>query len=189
MIREIIVTTGNADGSTHIAPMGVREEGGLIVIAPFVPSLTLDNIQRSKTAVINCVDDVRLFAGCLTGRRDWPLAPAERIEGQHLQAALSHLELRLERFEDEAVRPRLYCEVVHEVIHRPFRGFNRAQAVVLEAAILTSRLHLLEDEKIDREINYLNIALEKTAGENERLAWQWLMEKIRIFRMEKQKEK
>lgn len=188
MIREIIVTTTNVDGSTHIVPMGIREETGFILIAPFAPSLTLDNIQRSKTAVMNCVDDVRIFAGCLSGHRDWPLVPAERVEGRRLQSALSHLELKLERMEDDVTRPRLYCKIVHEVIHRPFMGFNRAQAAVLEAAILVSRLHILTDEKIDREIDYLKIAIDKTAGEQERLAWGWLMERIAAFRLEKQKE-
>ena len=37
----------------------------------------------------------------------------------------------------------------------PFRGFNRAQAAVVEAAILVSRLHMLPPDKIEREIGYL----------------------------------
>ena len=35
MIYEVIITTMNQDGSTHIAPMGVWNEGGAIIIAPF----------------------------------------------------------------------------------------------------------------------------------------------------------
>jgi uncharacterized protein len=40
-----------------------------------------------------------------------------------------------------------------------------------------TRLHILPREKIDREIAYLSIAVEKTAGPSEREAWSWLMEK------------
>lgn len=159
MIQEIIVTTTNADGTTHIAPMGIREESGLFVIAPFKPSATLENIQRNKVAVINRIDDVRIFAGCLTGHKEWPLLPAEQIEGHRLEAALSHVELELNSYEDDEIRPRFYCKPVHEVTHKPFRGFNRAQAAVLEAAILVSRLHMLTDEKIEQEIEYLSIAI------------------------------
>ena len=65
---------------------------------------------------------------------------------------------------------------------RPFRGFNRAQAAVVEAAILVSRLHMLPAEKIDREMAYLAIAIDKTAGPAEREAWSWLVERIEQFR-------
>lgn len=189
MIQEIIVTTTNEDGSTHIAPMGIREESDLIVIAPFKPSATLENIQRNKSAVINRVDDVRIFAGCLTGRKDWPLVPTEKIKEHRLDAALSHLELVLESFEDDELRPRFYCKQINEVSHKPFQGFNRAQSAVLEAAIIVSRLHMLTDEKIEQELEYLMIAIDKTAGENETIAWGWLMERIKSFRQESNKEK
>ena len=79
MIHEIIITTRNADGTTHIAPMGVRQEGGLYIVAPFRPSRTLDNLKRTRHAVVNFTDDVRVFAGCLTGRFDWPLRAATRV--------------------------------------------------------------------------------------------------------------
>jgi uncharacterized protein len=189
MIQEIIVTTTNEDGSTHIAPMGVHEEEGQIVIAPFKPSATLDNVLRNNTAVINRIDDVRIFAGCLTGRKDWPLSPTEKIKGYRLQAALSHVELELNLFEDDEIRPHFYCKPVYEAIHKPFQGFNRAQSAVLEAAILVSRLHMLTKEKIDQELEYLTIAIDKTAGEKEKIAWQWLMEKVESFRQESLKDK
>lgn len=189
MIQEIIVTTTNEDGSTHIAPMGIREESGLIVIAPFKPSATLENIQRNRTAVVNRIDDVRVFAGCLTGRKDWPLVATEQIDGNRLETALSHVELQLEKFEDDELRPRFYCKPIREVNHKPFKGFNRAQSAVLEASILVSRLHMLSDEKIDQEVEYLTIAIDKTAGENEKIAWGWLMDKIDAFRQEERKDK
>ena len=44
-IRESVVTTVNEDGSAHIAPLGVIEDGPHLVIAPFRPSTTLDNLR------------------------------------------------------------------------------------------------------------------------------------------------
>ncbi|MEJ2593016.1 MAG: DUF447 family protein, partial [Candidatus Thiodiazotropha sp.] len=99
-----------------------------------------------------------------------------------------HTEVQLERVEDDPVRPRLICRPVYETEHRPFRGFNRAQAAVLELAILVSRLHMLPAEKIEREIEYLAIAVEKTAGQREREAWSWLMERVEIHRRETAQE-
>jgi hypothetical protein len=68
--------------------------------------------------------------------------------------------------------------VVHEAAHAPAPGFNRAQAAVIEAAILTSRLHMLPPEKIRAELAYLTIAISKTAGAREQEAWDWLMARI-----------
>lgn len=176
MIQETIVTTQSSLGATHIAPMGIhvvsRDE---FIIMPFRPSATLDNLLACKGAVINYCDDVRLFAGCLTGRRDWPLRPAEKINAQVIDGALAHTEVELLHVEEDEIRPQLFCKAVHTVNHAPFKGFNRAQYAVLEAAILISRLDRLPLEKIESEINYLRIGLEKTAGDRELEAWGWIM--------------
>ncbi len=182
MIFETIVTTQAGDGRIHIAPLGIRENNGLVVLAPFRPSTTLDNVLANGHAVVNYCDDVRIFAGCLTGRRDWPTVPADKVPCARLKSALAHCELKLERVDEDELRPRLLCQVVHRVSHAPFCGFNRAQAAVLEAAILVSRLHMLPWEKIEAEVKYLTIAIDKTAGPREREAWDWLMEKINAHR-------
>lgn len=185
MIRETIVTTLNADETVHIAPMGIREQDDLIVIAPFQPSTTLENLKRNGVAVINMTDDVRIFAGCLTGHYDWPTVPAEMIKGRRLRDPLSHCEVEVVRVEDDEVRPRFFCAVRQRKTHRPFQGFNRAQHAVLEAAILVSRLHMLSTDKIDSELKYLQIAVDKTAGAPEREAWSWLMARISDYRTQK----
>jgi hypothetical protein len=131
--------------------------------------------------VINHTDDVRVFAGCLTGRRDWPVRPATRVKGWVIEIALMHQEVEVERVEEDSQRPRFLCRVVHEAAPGAFRGFNRAQAAVIEGAILVSRLHLLPRDRIEREIAYLSIAIEKTAGAREREAWSWLTHAVAAF--------
>jgi uncharacterized protein len=182
MIWETIVTTTAADGTVHIAPMGIHERGDVIVLAPFRPSTTLDNVLATRSAVVNYCDDVRVFAGCLTGRRDWPTLPAGKVTGARLADTLAHAELSLQTIEEDELRPRLICTVAQRVMHGAFPGYNRARAAVLEAAILVSRLNMLPAEKIDREMEYLKIAIDKTAGANERQAWQWLLEAIENHR-------
>jgi hypothetical protein len=188
VIFETIVTSLNADGSAHIAPFGIREQDGLVLIAPFRPSTSLDNLLRAKTAVLNLTDDVRVFAGSLTNRHHWPIRKATQVNGWVLQNALAHRELELVKVEEDEVRPKLFFKVVHEQNHAPFRGFNRAQAAVIELAVLVSRLHFLPADKIDAEIQYLTIAIEKTAGEREQEAWEWLIEAVENFRAEQDGE-
>lgn len=178
MIHEAVMTTMGAGGVPYIAPMGVRMEDGLHLIAPYRPSRTLDNLRRNGQAVINYTDDVRVFAGCHTGRRSWPTVPAGTVRGVRLAQALAHVEVEVAKWEDDDRRPRIYCRELARATHAAFQGFNRAQAAVVEAAILVSRLHRLPAEKIDRELDYLRIAVEKTAGPREREAWRWLVERV-----------
>jgi uncharacterized protein len=182
VIFEAVIITRNADGSLHIVPMGYRESGKDVVLAPFRPSTTLDNLARSRQAVINLTDNVAIIAGCLTGRFEWPTLPAAVVDAARLADTLAHLEVEVRHEEPDEERPRFVCAVRHRQQHRPFRGFNRAQAAVVEAAILVSRLHLLPAEKVDREIAYLQMAVDKTAGEREREAWRWLMARITMHR-------
>lgn len=178
LIRETIVTTIDGEGRVHITPLGIIEDGAQQILAPFRPSKTLDNLRVVPFAVASHTDDVRIFAGCLTGRRDWPTVACEETPAPRLANCLSHMSLRVVRVSEDELRPRFHCEVLRRVAHAPFAGFNRAQAAVIEAAIIVSRLHLLPRDRIEREIAALEVAIGKTAGPNERTAWDWLREKI-----------
>jgi hypothetical protein len=181
-IVETIVTTANAKGETHIAPLGLIEDGPHWIIAPFKPSMTLDNLRENPVAVANHTDDVRVFSGCVTGRKTWPLVPVQRIKGARLADCVSHWELHVEKVLEDEVRPRFACSVTHRETHKIWEGFNRAQAAVLELAVLTTRLNMLPAEKVESEFKYLEIAISKTAGPREVEAWGWLMEKIMAWR-------
>ena len=183
VIYETVVSTVASDGTPHVAPMGVRyrptETGGSdVILMPFKPSTTLANIVASGHAVLNIVLDTRVFAGSVTGRRVWPMQPAERIDGQRLACALSHVELALAELQDDPQRPVLRMARLFEASHAPFIGFNRAQAAVIEGAVLVSRLHMLPASKVDAEMAYLQIAIDKTAGSEEHEAWGWLTEAV-----------
>jgi hypothetical protein len=131
--------------------------------------------------VANYTDDVRVFAGCLTGRSDWPTTPSDHGPVPRLAGALAHAELAVTRITEDEQRPRFHCRVERTVAHAPFQGFNRAQAAVIEAAILASRLHMLPREKIASEMAYLETAIHKTAGAAELEAWGWIRQKVHAY--------
>jgi hypothetical protein len=193
-IFEAVITTLDAEGRAHVAPFGVRYRERQVLLKPFRPSATLDHIRARGHAVLNLTTDSRVFASAVCAR--WlggkPLAddalelvatryvPGLRLAGAH---ALAHSELRLVHDDDDAERPTLSLDRVHDATHAPFRGFNRAQAAVLEAAVLVSRLQMLTPAKIDAEMAYLQIAIEKTASDAEHEAWGWLRASIAAQRV------
>ena len=75
MIHEVIVTTISETQKVHIAPMGIRLVEEQIIISPFKPSQTLENILNNNIATINFIDDVRVFAGIVSKyKKDWEVS-------------------------------------------------------------------------------------------------------------------
>ena len=183
MIHEVIVTTISEKKIVHIAPMGIQIIDNKIIISPFRPSQTLDNITKNNLATINFIDDVRVFAGIVTKyKKDWDL---ENIKDEkivpRLMLANTHYNVIAREFKDDEKRPDIICDISKKVINKPFMGFNRAQFSVIEASVLVSRLRMLPIEKILKEMEYLKIGIEKTAGPRESEAWKWIEDKIKEF--------
>ena len=188
MIFEVIISTINEDGISHVAPMGVSQKADFIVLKPFKPSATLDNILKQKIAVMNIVTDVRVFAAAVTGRSNFNLVALPGGKGFFLKDALSYLTLSLAEIHDDKIRSTLHMNKVNEIHLSSFKGFNRAQAAIIEASVLMSRLDLLSRDKIKQEIKYLEIAISKTAGKKEIQAWEWLMEKYENYCRENERK-
>jgi hypothetical protein len=178
LIRETIVVTADAAGIAHIAPLGLIAEGEHWIIAPFRPSTTLDNLRARPVAIANLTDDARIFAGCLTGRRDWPLTATAPGFPPRLSQALAHWELEVVEIREDAQRPRFVCRIARSEAHAAYEGFNRAFAAVVEAAVLVSRLDLLPRAEIEAEFARLKIVVGKTAGAREAEAFSWLEAKV-----------
>ena len=70
ILLEGIMTTLNADGSPHIAPMGpiVDANFTLVLLRPFSTSTTYKNLKRAGQGVLHVTDDVELFARAAVGR-------------------------------------------------------------------------------------------------------------------------
>ena len=181
-IHEVIITTCDRDCNHHIAPMGINIIDNKVIIKPFKPSKTLDNLRESKCAIVNFIDDVRVFAGIVTGmKREWDLEKVSDNKVMRLKDANAHFTLQVRVETDDEVRPEISCEIIDKKTYKPFLGFNRAQFSVIEAAVLVSRLGRLPMKKIHEEIEYLKIGLDKTAGNIELEAWSWIEEKIKSF--------
>ena len=186
MIHEVIVTTKNKNNKVHIAPMGIqlfnKNSEKFAQISPFKPSKTLDNILETKVATINFIDDVKVFAGIITKEKnDWLLKSSEDAYVPHLENTNTHMNAVVIKDNDDPVRPKIKCKIINEEIHRPFLGFNRAQFSVIELAVLSTRLGMIDDNKVREELKYLKIGIEKTAGKNEKEAWDWIEHKIEKY--------
>jgi len=181
MIIETIVTTTDARGAVNIAPMGVEWAGGddPPVLKPFLDTTTFRNVSATGIAVVNLVDDVRIFARAAISNPDYPVVPAVAVHGVSLEAACSWRELTVRSVDSTPPRSRIETTIVHRGFRREFIGFNRARHAVLEAAIYATRLHMLERAFIESELARLQVIVDKTAGPAEQEAMALLTDYVR----------
>jgi uncharacterized protein len=167
MIVESIVTTVAADGAVNCAPMGVEWGDDHIVLKPFLETATYRNVFATRAAVVNVVDDVRIFARAAISNPVYPTVPATVVQGVRLADCCSWREVEVRSIDSTPPRSRIDTIVVHRGVEREFIGFNRARHAVLEAAIYATRVHLLPREFIISELERLQVIVDKTAGPQE----------------------
>jgi hypothetical protein len=181
MILEGLVTTTDPAGGLHLAAMGPavddreRQAGRIsrLVLRPFPTSQTAANLLRSRVGVFHSSDDVLLLARVVAGQLiELPATrPAKAVAGFVLADACRTWEFEIDAIDDSGQRLHLEARVVAEHAGRPFLGFNRAAHAVVEAAILATRLHLIEAAEVARQFGELAVLVEKTGGVREREAF------------------
>ena len=190
-ILEGLVTTRNSDGSINIAPMGpvveLEKDGEIerLLFRPFQDSQTCQNLMTTKQGVFHLSDDVLLFARAVTKQltaAELPLLPAEKIEGKIISTACQWHEFQITSCDTSSIRAELQAEVLDRGGARRFLGFNRAKNSIIETAILATRLHLLESDFIEVELKRFHTIIKKTAGKQEREAFDLLTKFIATHR-------
>lgn len=179
MILETIVTSVAADGAINCAPMGVEWGDSTIVLKPFLETATYRNVIATRAAVVNLIDDVRVFARAAVTNPEYPTVAASVVHGVVLADCCSWREVEVRSIDSTLPRSRIETAVVHRGVRREFIGFNRARHAVLEAAIYATRLHLLPREFVESEMARLQVIVDKTAGKQEFEAMALLTEHVR----------
>ncbi|WP_437187913.1 DUF447 domain-containing protein [Planctomicrobium sp. SH668] len=182
MILEGLCTTRNADGATNVAPMGpiVDRELTSFHFRPFQTSTTYSNLAATRCGVFHVTDDVEMIARAALGELKElpPFHVAECIDGSVIVNACRWYEFEVVSIDDSQMRTEIATRVVNSGVIRDFWGFNRAKHAVLEAAILATRLHLVEAANIRQEMARLAVIVDKTAGEQEERAFAFVNDYI-----------
>ena len=179
MILETIITTVARDGGVNVAPMGVEWGDETIVLKPYLETVTYRNVRATGAAVVNLIDDVRVFARGAISNPQYSTVPAVAVQGVVLADCCSWREVAVRSIDSTPPRSRIETAVVHRGTQREFIGFNRARHAVLEAAIHVTRLHMLPRAFIESELARLQVIVDKTAGAPEFEAMAMLTEHVR----------
>ncbi len=171
MIIEGICTTLNPDGTVNIAPMGpvVNEELTSFLFRPFQSSTTFKNLKATGLGVFHVTDDVGMIARTAIGKLESQpeiLVP-EVVEGAVIANACRWYEFEVVSIDDSNQRSEITTQLKHVGHLRDYWGQNRARNAILEAAILATRLHILDAKDVGKQVASLKIIVEKTANETD----------------------
>jgi hypothetical protein len=178
MILEGMITSLDRHDQLNVAPMGpiVDETLDRLVLRPFRTSRTFENLKARPCGVFHVVDDVLLLARAAIGAlSEVPENfPALAVDGRVLSAACRWYEFEIVDSDDAQGRVTMHARVVHRGRLRDFFGFNRGKHAVLEAAILATRMHLIDHGEILAEFARLRVLVQKTGGAKEHEAFELL---------------
>jgi hypothetical protein len=182
LVLEGIVLTLDSESQPHLAPMGPRVDRQIsrLLLRPFPTAQTYLNLRNNPYGVFHVTDDVELIAHAAVGRLEM-LPPTTVIEGfpcPRLQDTCRWMAFHAEAVDDRAQRVAIDCRVIQQGGVRPFFGFNRAKHAVIEAAILATRIGIVQNDEISREMERLKVIVAKTAGRQERAAFDFLQEYV-----------
>ena len=113
VILETIVTTVAEDGAVNCAPMGVEWGEDAIVLKPFLETATYRNVLATGAAVVNLIDDVRVFARAAIANPQYPTVPAVVVRGVVLADCCSWREVEVRSIDSTPPRSRIETAVVH----------------------------------------------------------------------------
>lgn len=178
MIIEGLITTSNAEGVINVAPMGPIVEGEFqaMLLRPWKGSTTYRNLCCCDEAVFHVVDEVDLIAEAAIRKLTHvpPMFAAQVVKGQVLQDCCQWFELQVTDRDLSHDRAEIRATVVHCGQQKPFSGFNRAKHAILEAAILATRIDLLDPSDVRQQFSNFRSAVEKTGTERHRQLFQML---------------
>jgi uncharacterized protein len=178
ILLEGIVTTLDADGAPHIAPMGPIVDVGFtqLLLRPYRTSTTYQNLKRTGQGVLHVTDDVEMFARSAVGQLTQvpKMIAATAVEGLIIADTCRWYAFRVESIDDRQERTEIAARVVEQGRFRDFFGFNRAKHAVIEAAIFATRVQFVGTAAVQSEFDRLSVIVEKTGSHQERSAFAFL---------------
>src|SRR5438105_14297831 len=118
LVLEGLVSTLDAAGGPHLAPMGPHvpaAEFDRFTLRPFPTSQTFRNLKAHGEGVLHVTDDVLLLAKAAVGPVEPPpqMVPATNVRGYVLKDACRFYEFRVAAMDEREERVRIEAAVVH----------------------------------------------------------------------------
>jgi hypothetical protein len=152
-IYETLVTTLH-DRTPHAAPMGVWTDGsGALVLDAYKGSQTLAGLLESGDFAVNFPADAEVLHRAVLSPEQLTFKAARRVSAPLVTGCTASLELTVSRSVDSGEKVRVTGTVECLIQDGPARLINRAEGLLLESLVLSTRLEYRDRDSVIATLN------------------------------------
>lgn len=140
MIIETVITTLDKNNEPHFAAVGVEIDGNNLHFYLYKGSRTLENIKERKTGIINIVDKAEYLIKAALRNEELPVNRIEDANLFYLKDSCRYYKFKMLDAVEMENKYKIEGQIIFEKTNRKFLGFNRANNLLLEAAVKASRI-------------------------------------------------
>jgi hypothetical protein len=179
MIIETVITSLDENSKIHFAALGVEFFKQKIVFYPYQGSKTLENIINSKEGVINIVDKAEYLIKAALGDYHFSVNKIKDDNHYYLEDSCHYYKFRLISVSEIDDKYKVSGKIVLDQSNREYFGLNRANNLLLEAAVKASRIGIKNTcKEVDTFLDNNRRVILKTGDENAEYLFNFLKKYI-----------
>jgi len=154
MIIETVITTVNSNGKINFSAVGVEFFKSRVIFNLYKKSNTVLNLEIKDYGIINIVDKAEYLTKAALSSEKMDISKLKENDLYYLSDCCSYYQFKVLAIKDCGEKYRVEVKILTKKENRKYIGFNRANNLLLEAAVIASRIGITKD-KSDL-INFLN---------------------------------
>lgn len=147
MIIETVITSLNNNEELHFAAIGVEFFNQKLSFYPYKESKTLKNIIDRKEGVVNIVDKAEYLIKAALGDNELPVNKIKDDNLYYLKDSCHYYKFKVISAFKMGDKYKVSAKIIFDQRNREYIGLNRANNLLLEAAVKASRIGIKTTEK------------------------------------------
>lgn len=147
MITETVITTVNKNGEIHFSAVGVEFFKSRAIFNLYKKSSTFLNLKIKDIGIINIVDKAEYLIKAALSSEKIDVSEIIKNKLYYLNDCCSYYHFKVLEIKDCGKKYRVEVKILEKKENRKYIGFNRANNLLLEAAVIASRIGITKDKK------------------------------------------
>lgn len=139
MIIETVMTSLNTEDKLNFSAIGVQFIKNNLLFYPYKNTITAENILTTKKGVVNIVDRSYYLVLAALSEVDFAVHQTD-LGNYYLENCCYYYEFELSKVSDLGEKYKITAKTAAKKSRNDFIGFNRADNLLLEAAVIASRI-------------------------------------------------
>ncbi len=146
MVIETVITTVNKNDEVHFSAVGVKFFKEKAVFNLYKKSSTVLNLKIKECGVINLVDKAEYLIKAAVSSEKMDISEIKKNELYYLSDCCSYYQFKVLAIKDYGEKYEVEVKILKKKEKRKYIGFNRANNLLLEAAVIASRIGITKNK-------------------------------------------